>query len=62
MKTKLILVMMFISSQTVWAQKIQVNGVIYDVDPMKTYPIHPSRIYTKNRSITPLISKKPIRF
>jgi hypothetical protein len=60
MKKKLILIF-WIGSQTLWAQKIQVNGVIYHVDPMQNHPIHSSKIAAKDRTITPLIMKKPIR-
>jgi hypothetical protein len=60
MKTTLMLLVMLIGSQWAYAQKIQVNGKIYEVDALKPYPIAKSKIYTKDRSVTPLImSKRP---
>jgi hypothetical protein len=62
MKTTLMLLVMLTISQGVMAQKIQVNGVTYEVDALKPNPIADSKIYTKDRSITPLIMlRKPSR-
>ncbi len=50
----LILLSLVCCSFYVFAQKIMVDGITYDVNPSTRYPIPPSKIYTKDRSITPL--------